>query len=314
MNRARSIIHANEPFYQGITGRGITIAILDTGIFPRHMDFMDPAEQNRSRIVGFLDFIRHKYEPPLESWENAYDDNGHGTHIAGIAAGSGILSNGLYRGIAPECSILALKVLDYHGGGNMEHVLPAIEWLLTHQYDFPVHVVNISVGTSLPKYNREDSLLIQLVNQLWKQGMVVVAAAGNDGPSSYSIGAPGISRKIITVGASDDYQTTSSGGRLISNYSSRGPTAYCVKKPDIVAPGSNIISCGRNGYTKKSGTSMSTPMVSGAAALLLSKKPYLSPKEVKMCFKNCARNLGMPHRYQGWGLLDISTLCSGIRR
>lgn len=273
---------------------------------------MDPANQNRSRIIGFLDFIRHKYNPPLQSWENAYDDNGHGTHIAGIAAGSGVMSNGFYRGIAPEASILVLKVLDSHGSGNMEHVLPAIEWLLMHQYDFPVHVVNISVGTSLPKYNREDSLLIQLVNSLWKHGMVVVAAAGNDGPNSYSIGAPGISRKIITVGASDDYQTTTSGGRLISNYSSRGPTVYCVKKPDIVAPGSNIVSCGRKGYTKKSGTSMSTPMVSGAAALLLSKKPYLSPKEVKMSFKNSARNLGMPHRFQGWGLLDLGALFSGM--
>lgn len=324
MNRARDLLKADVPFRHGITGKGITIAIMDTGIYPYHGDFMDSS--GKSRIKGFLDFIRYGSNPPFKSWDNSYDDNGHGTHIAGIAAGSGRVSNGLYRGIAPESSILMLKVLDSKGNGNMEHVLPALEWLLLHQYDFSINVVNISVGTRIPKYTREDSQLIQLVNQVWRQGMVVVAAAGNDGPSDYSIGAPGISRKIITVGSSDDYQPSPRGG-LLSNYSSRGPTESCVKKPDIIAPGSGIISCSRpqhslffnssypsfgGNYIQKSGTSMSTPMISGAAALLLSKRPFLSPKEVKYAFKNSARDLGMSHKYQGWGLLDLSNLFSGI--
>lgn len=325
MNRARSIIHADTPYYMGITGKGATLAILDTGIYPWHGDFMDSS--GKSRIVGFLDFIKHRFNPPLKTWEDAYDDNGHGTHIAGIAAGSGKMSNGLYRGIAPECKVLVLKVLDSYGNGNMEHVLPALEWLIVHQKDFPINVVNISVGTSLPEYTREDSQLIQLVNQIWKQGMVVVAAAGNDGPAPYTIGAPGISRKIITVGASDDCRGASFGGRIISNYSSRGPTPCCVKKPDLVAPGSSIISCSRlayspfpgtsfpsfqGKYTQKSGTSMSTPMVSGAAALLLSENPSLTPKEVKLAFKKSAGDLGLPHKFQGWGILDLAKLFSGI--
>nr|WP_330393447.1 S8 family serine peptidase [Anaeromicropila populeti] len=146
--------------------------------------------------------------------------------------------------------------------------------------------------------------------------------AGNGGPKPKTIGAPGISRKIITVGASDDDVSVDLMGSTAKNYSGRGPTEACVKKPDIVAPGSNIVSCNlirRNtgflwgirpsgSYIAKSGTSMSTPIVSGAIALLLCKYPDMTTREVKIRIKNCAEDLGWPHEKQGWGLLNIEKL------
>ena len=157
---------------------------------------------------------------------------------------------------------------------------------------------------------------------LWEEGLVVLTAAGNHGPSPHSIGAPGNSRKIITVGASDVMQT--GNGR---DYSGRGPTESCIKKPDIVAPGSNIISCqpmqtysarhygssydsmstGRL-YQSRSGTSMSTPVVSGCIALLLQQRPYLSNREVKFQLKKTAVDLGYDHSRQGWGLIRLDRL------
>jgi serine protease AprX len=164
--------------------------------------------------------------------------------------------------------------------------------------------------------------LVQGVNRLWSAGLVVLTAAGNHGPDPYSIGAPGNSRKIITVGASDVMQTGNG-----HDYSGRGPTENCVKKPDIVAPGSNIVSCqpfpktasllyGKNyaaippdkAYRSRSGTSMSTPVVSGCIALLLQQRPHLTNRDVKMHIKKTAYDLGYDHSRQGWGLIRLDRL------
>jgi serine protease AprX len=145
-----------------------------------------------------------------------------------------------------------------------------------------------------------------------------------------SISTPGISRKVITVGSSDDNVTVEVFGTKAKDYSGRGPTPYCIKKPDIVAPGSNIISCninrgpvrGKNAaasidtskapmmYTAKSGTSMATPVVAGAIALLISACPELSNLEVKLCLRDCAVDMGMHWEKQGWGLLNVKRLIS----
>ena len=287
MNRARKIIHAEEAWVRGITGRGITAAVLDTGA-ARHPDFAD-------RLVCFRDFIGGRTSP--------YDDYGHGTHVTGILAGNGALSKN-YRGIAPETRIVSLKVLDRNGNGRRSDVINGIRWVIRHREEYGIRVMNISVGT-VQEGDSRDALLVQAVEEAWDAGLVVVVAAGNMGPMPQTITAPGNSRKVITVGSSDDSAPV---------YSGRGPTKNCVCKPDVVAPGSGIVSCSAlwqrgQAYCRKSGTSMATPMVSGAAALLLSQEPWLTNVEVKMRLMETTDDLGRPHSRQGWGLLNIGRFC-----
>ena len=275
-----------------LTGKGIGAAVIDTGIFP-HVDLGD-------RIIAFKDIVHGKDQP--------YDDNGHGTHIAGILGGSGGASHGRCRGVAPGCSFIGVKVLDRQGNGNKEHVLEAFQWLIENQKRYHIRIVNISVGTTY-RSDGDHRILIHGVDQVWDAGMVVVAAAGNRGPGPGTVTAPGSSRKVITVGASD---------MLSARYGSSGsgPTLECVCKPDIVAPGTDIISCGlyaqrgrgRYAYVPKSGTSMATPVVAGAAALAFQKYPRMTNEECKRKLQYTASDLGLPWNRQGWGLLNVERL------
>ncbi|MEE1342232.1 MAG: S8 family peptidase [Lachnospiraceae bacterium] len=291
MNRVNEIIKYKEAHKAGFTGKGIGVAVMDTGIVA-HKDFTLPT----NRLKAFHDFVNQE--------ENLYDDNGHGTHVAGIIGGNGYASQGLYCGLAPQCHIIALKVLTKNGNGTVSSVLEAVDWIIKHKERYNIRIVNISVGTPVYSAFDEDTRLIHGVNRLWDHQIVVVAAAGNNGPKKMSITTPGISRKIITVGASE-----------ISNYnknqySGRGPTKNCIVKPEVVAPGNEINSCGLNlsEYVKKSGTSMATPIVSGAIALLLEKEPNLTPMEVKLRLHDTVKNLGYPKNQQGWGRIEISKL------
>ena len=301
MNNVRKIINFYPPYSHWYTGRGIGVAILDTGIDPLHRDLLN-------RVTVFKDFLNHKEIP--------YDDNGHGTHVAGIIGGNGICSNGKYRGIAVNCNFIILKVLDHKGNGNAKDVSTAIDWTIKNMKKYNIRILNISVGTVPQTGDNEKSILVQGVEKAWDEGLVVVVAAGNNGPEPMSITTPGISKKVITVGSSNDFKSSLSTGDLRLNYSGRGPTPYCICKPDLVAPGSNIISCnyeytkGGYPYSGKSGTSMSTPIVSGAIALLLEKYPYLINRDVKLKLKNSTRDLGIPRNQQGWGLLDVGQMLS----
>lgn len=309
MQHVASLIHLNAARSLKLTGKGIGIAIFDTGL-GKHPDL---TLQN-SRLCAFVDTVNHR--------NDFYDDNGHGTHITGIIAGNGHASNGKYEGIAPDSHFIMIKVLNQKGEGNIEDVLAGIRWLLAHYKEYNIRIVNISVGSSRGKYFDESSPLVRGVEALWEEGLIVLTAAGNHGPAPHTIGAPGNSRKIITVGASDVMQT--GNGR---DYSGRGPTESCIKKPDIVAPGSNIISCqpiqtvspGLYGHTydmysremlyhSRSGTSMSTPVASGCIALLLQQRPYLSNREVKIQLKKTAVDLGYDHSRQGWGMIRLDRL------
>ena len=309
MQHVASLIHLNAARSLKLTGKGIGIAIFDTGL-GKHPDL---TLQN-SRLCAFVDTVNHR--------NDFYDDNGHGTHITGIIAGNGHASNGKYEGIAPNSHFIMIKVLNQKGEGNIEDVLAGIRWLLAHYKEYNIRIVNISVGSSRGKYFDESSPLVRGVEALWEEGLIVLTAAGNHGPAPHTIGAPGNSRKIITVGASDVMQT--GNGR---DYSGRGPTESCIKKPDIVAPGSNIVSCqpiqtvspGLYGHTydmysremlyhSRSGTSMSTPVASGCIALLLQQRPYLSNREVKIQLKKTAVDLGYDHSRQGWGMIRLDRL------
>lgn len=316
MNRVGDIIESRWAHEHGYFGRGVGVAIMDTGI-ALHKDFVEGG----NRVIGFADFINRRTEP--------YDDNGHGTHVAGIVGGNGFSSKGKYKGIAPECNFIGVKVLDKRGDGNISDVLAGLQWIIDNKRKYNIRAVNISVGTSAKDSLDENSLLVQGVNAVWDSGIVVVVAAGNNGPGPMSISTPGISRKVITVGSSDDNVAVEVYGTGRSkDYSGRGPTPFCIKKPDIVAPGSNIISCNisrypprtKGGevryssmdspmmYTIKSGTSMATPVVTGAIALLLGAHPQLSNREVKLRMRSCAVNLGQRWEKQGWGLLNVRKL------
>ena len=154
------------------TGKGIGVCILDTGIY-EHIDFT-------GRIWAFYDFLAFKRRP--------YDDNGHGTHVAGLVAGDGTASMGKYRGAAPGCGIIALKVLDRYGNGSQDDVLRALRWIREYRQQYRIRVVNISVGTTCNS-KRNHARLLESVEQLWDEGVVVVTAAGNQGPRPGSITA-----------------------------------------------------------------------------------------------------------------------------
>lgn len=280
------------------TGRGIGLAVMDTGAF-LHPDFRD-------RVVAFQDMVRRR--------RSCYDDNGHGTHILGIAAGDGRLSKGRCAGVAPGAHLIAVKVLDWRGNGSVDNVLAGVEYLLQKQKELAIRVVNISMGAFDEDGMQEDSELVRGVERLWDAGMVVLAAAGNNGPAPMTIATPGISRKLITVGCCDDEKETHIDGSRMCNYSGRGPTRACICKPDLVAPGCEIISCNRMlragdaPYTIKSGTSMATPMAAGAVACLLEKYPAMTNVQVKLRLRERCIRLDMPRSKQGWGVLSLENL------
>ena len=274
-------------------GNGICAAILDTGI-SAHPDFS-------GRILDFQDFTSSTPSVSL------HDDSGHGTHVAGILAGSGQVSSGLYAGIAPDTDLLICKVLDHEGNGNIQTVLKGIDWILKIKDSYPLHLVNI----------------------LWDLGLTVVVSSGNYGPRPGTVAVPGTSPKVITVGVPDTLPLFRTG-HSSSNYSGRGPTDHCIKKPDVFAPGTGIISCNSRyissmqsasvrpslfqrptflssqPYIAKTGTSMATPVVTGAIACLFSKYPDLSNVEAKLRLHNSCQPI--PGTESGWGLLHVANL------
>ena len=293
MDRVRALINADKAYYMGIKGKGVNVAVMDTGIYS-HPDF-------NGRIVKFVDILNGR--------TGSYDDCSHGTHVCGILGGSGAASHGKYRGIAPECGFIHLKLLDKKGNGNKEDVLRGIDWVLRNKDNYGIRMLNISVGT-VKESAKRDMQLIEAVERAWDAGLVVVVAAGNMGPEPMSITVPGNSKKVITVGSSDDC-THIAGSGVRPCYSGRGPTAECICKPDIVAPGSMVVSCNAQKkvspgyYCVKSGTSMATPMVSGAIALLLGAEPGITNVEVKMKLRETAVDLHLPRHQQGWGQIDV---------
>jgi len=292
MNRVHQMINSKAVSRLKLTGKGIGVAVLDSGIV-RHPDF-------DSRLYPQRDFVWGK-----RGW---YDDYSHGTHVAGIIGGSGKMSYGRFCGMAPGCKILPLKVLDRKGNGCVDIMLEALEWLQAHCEEYGIRLVNISVGGSPGEDEKEESELVRGVERLWSCGLTVVAAAGNEVPQEGTITTPGISRKVITVGSCDDHLRR--GKNILTDYSGRGPTKNCIMKPEIVAPVQMVKSCSNrgNGYTIKSGTSMSAAVVTGALALLMEKEPELTNREIKLRLYRRAADLGWSSRRQGWGMLDVGRL------
>lgn len=287
MDLVRRMIGCDEAYRRKIYGNGVGIAVLDSGV-AKHVDL-------QGRVKVFRDYVKGRQQP--------YDDNSHGTHIAGIVCGSGMRSKGRYMGVAPLSHLIICKVLNDKGDGDVESVIRAIDWIVEHAKMYQIRIINISVGACPKEADSEEEILLEAVEYAWSKGIVVVAAAGNNGPDYGTVTTPGISRKIITVGTLGTSQTKH------KEYSGRGPTRICVMKPEIVSPGNEIVSCnGRNSYKKMSGTSMATPVVTGAIGLLLEKNPDMTPKEVKYCLYRTARDCGYPKEVQGWGRVDVAKM------
>lgn len=309
MDRIRRMLGCDLYDASKYTGRGVYVAVLDSGA-AMHPDL-------RGRIVEFRDFTG---ERRIRTQQRVYDDNGHGTHVCGILAGNGTASRGKYRGIAPECLLICGKVLDKKGGGNLKNLINGLEWVAELHKRYPIKVLNISIEMeSDDSIDKEEwAVLKKQMEFLWLSNIVIVAAAGNKGPNLMTLSPIGECASSICVGCHDgDYK--GKGGRLCDEYSSRGPgrdldsvISNPLKKPDIVAPGTDIVSCHHkymlSPYIAKSGTSMSAPIVSGACALCLQKYPNLTNRDLRRMLLNSAKDLGESWSKQGAGMLQIGQL------
>lgn len=276
MERAKEIIQAENVYRKGYTGKGVRIALLDTGVFS-HRDL-------KCKIVLFKDYINFK--------KFSYDDNGHGTHIAGI------LSE-----MAPGAELMVFKILDKSGNGTTEKALRALEWIKDNHRIWNIKLLNFSMGYLPNTKALQQKRLIEKLEELWEEGVTIVTAAGNNGPKENSITVPGVSRKVITVGSCDDEEMEK------GSYGGRGPTSCCIVKPEILAPGTNIrsFSLQDGQYVYKSGTSMAVPMVCGALALALEKRPNLKPVELKVLLYDSVSEK-IKNFSPAWGILNVDNL------
>lgn len=295
MDRVREQLHMNEVYKMGLTGRNVTVCVLDTGNFP-HVDFED-------RLVDFVDFTKGERG-------SFYDDSGHGTHVCGILAGSGRAGGGKYQGIAPKAEIIAGKILDNRGKGNLEDLFSSLEWILKNKNRYRIRIVNISIGipekSDFVENMEKRKLLRNYMEKLYLEDILVVTAAGNFGPARNSLSILGESTRTICVGCHDGNISFPRRKRC-ENYSGRGPSVFSLRKPDVVAPGTEIISCSNKnafGYVKKSGTSMACPIVSGLAALLIEKYPYISVDKLMNRLRRGTLDLGEAWTKQGYGMVD----------
>ncbi|MGV9361814.1 S8 family serine peptidase [Amycolatopsis sp. NPDC003731] len=287
-------IGAPQAWQAGYTGRGTTVAVLDTGIDATHPDLADA-------MAGTRDFTG--------SPSGSDDRVGHGTHVASIITGSGAASAGRFRGVAPDTRLLVGKVLDDNGNGTESTVVAGMEWAAAQGAD----VVAMSLGGSVaPGKDSSVDVLAEAVNRLTAQsGALFVVSAGNKGPRGGSVGTPGVADAALTVGAVD-------GDDALAEFSGRGPRAGDgAVKPDITAPGVGIVAArAKNGhlgtpvddaYTAMSGTSMAAPHVAGAAAILAGMHPDWDPARLKSALMgSAAPRDGLTVYEQGAGRVDVA--------
>lgn len=286
------LIETPPVWEDGFTGKGVIVGIVDTGIDHTHPDVVGRIKASRD-LTG----------------EGDMDNNGHGTHVAGIVGGTGAASQGKYRGVAYECEYVIAKVLRGNGGGLMSDVIAGMEFCI----DQGAHVLNLSLGGGIAN-DGTDAVSVACDNAV-DAGVVVCVAAGNSGPGAKTAGSPACARKVITIGATDKQDG-------IANYSSRGPTSDGRVKPDVCFPGSSITAARAKDtamgtplndfYTTASGTSMATPHAAGTCALLLQKAPGLTPAEIKAAFMAHTKNLGLEENTQGKGRVIVLSVFRSI--
>jgi subtilisin family serine protease len=281
------VVGADVVWNAGVTGEGIAVAIVDTGI-AQHKALTKYPDGSSGRIVGWVDFV--------ESAKHPIDPSGHGSHIAGIIAGSQLAPDGSWTGVAPGVNLVGVRVLDENGGGTYADVISGIQWVVEHADTFNIRLLNLSLVSTVQAPYWADPLN-QAVMEAWAAGITVVVAAGNQGPDPMSIGVPGNTPYVVTVGAfTDNYTPLNWNDDFIAPFSAAGPTLDGFVKPDLVAPGGHIISSMKSNaqlvddgiahkitpkYASMAGTSQATAVVTGIAALMLEQHAGLTPDAVK---------------------------------
>jgi subtilisin family serine protease len=285
LDDSHDLIHTNVAWDLGYTGKGIKVAILDTGIDEDHEMFGD-------RVVESAAFTNE---------DHTDDRQGHGTHVAGIVAG-----NGLSKGVAPEALLYNAKVLSDNGRGDGKSIIAGVNWALDPDgdgdYSDKADVISISIGGA---YNDQDGPLVKALREAINNGVVVVLASGNCGKGCrgfYGVTTPADMEEAIAVGAVDSNKNLA----RFSSYQDFGT----YSKPDVVAPGVNILSSIVDGYGIRSGTSMAAPFVTGMAALVLEVNPGMSHSAVKSLLIDSSRDLGPEGKdvMYGSGLVDVAEL------
>ena len=299
LETARAAMHGDLAFSRyGLSGQGVTVALIDSGL-------ASGAALPEERVLARVDLIDENGD--------AQDAFGHGTHIAGLIAGA--------RGVAPEADLVVLRVLNEDGAGHLSGVLSAINWVINHKDEYGIKVINMSMGYAPRMSLRFDPINIA-VRRAWAAGLTVVCSAGNRGRDGHmTINAPGNDPVVLTVGAMNDFNTIERADDGITTYSSRGPSyGDRVVKPDVVAPGNRIVGPAAPGSTlvlerpslvsdegiELSGTSMSTGLVSGVAALLHELHPAITNDGVKSALMRSAEKLPeIPVSARGAGYVDV---------
>jgi serine protease AprX len=310
------------------TGAGVVVALMDSGI-GQHPDL--PA----GKVVARANFV--------DDGASTLDPAGHGTHLAGIIAANGTS----FRGVAPDARLVDLRVLDKNGDGRLRDVIAAFDWLLKHRKSLGIGVLNLSIGT--PQYSSYHvDLLAALAEAVWFSGVAVVAAAGNDGPVGGRLATPGSDPFVITAGSFDDQGSLAEQDDRESLFSSRGPSLDGFAKPDVLAPGRRVVSLradptsrgatednsgkgssksenngrGKNAtasqsfdatlYLRMSGTSVSSAMTAGVAALVLSHHQDYSPTRIKSAIVGSGRSVAGSPRQAVDAMKALSASARGV--
>ena len=305
-HRFDETVRATSLHDEGLTGSGVGIAVLDTGV--------TSVPDLAGRVVGGVD---------LSGGDSTADEFGHGTFIASIAAGDGAASNGRFAGVAPGAHVVPIKIAGRNGASNVSHVLAGIEWAVSFKDTYDIGVLNLSLGTDSTQ-TRLLSPMNYAVERAWDSGIVVVVSGGNHGEDGAGrIPKPADDPFVITVGATDANGTVPTSDDTVAAYSSRGPSiADGIQKPDIVAPGSHLIGAKapgsavdvehpeahiRGDYLRGSGTSFAAAVTSGAVALLREAHPEWTPDQVKGAILATAAPGPVGDRnVDGAGILDVA--------
>jgi len=315
--------HVPEVWDLGYTGEGMTVAVIDTGIDDKHVglnDFDDNPLTKDPKVIAFYDAINSPDQK--DGSATPQDHHGHGSHCAGIAAGTGEedptetdgQDNNMYVGVAPGANLIGVKVLDDSGSGSFDEVMAGMEWCIDNRGKFNIRAATMSLGGVwiAELTQSEEEQLSTLANTMIHEGIALTIAAGNSGTYG-SIGTPGNGRDVITVGATEK-------NRNSAIYSSRGPTEEGVIKPNIAAIGSNVVSVesdSGSGYTGMSGTSMATPAVAGIMCLLLEADPDLDPLTLRSILEYTSEfrwvtHPTRPNNDYGWGFVEADAALAEV--